>query len=37
MEKERMLSGLGTLGEVERMVLSSDVLAESWCFLDPFS
>jgi len=36
-EKERMLFGSGILDEVERMVLSSDALAGSWCFSDPFS
>jgi len=36
-EEERMLFGLGILDGVERMVLSSDALAGSWCFSDPFS
>ena len=36
-EKERMLFGSGILDEVERMALSSDALAGSWCFSDPFS
>jgi len=36
-EKEKMLVESGILDEVERMVLSSDALAGSWCFSDPFS
>ena len=36
-EEERMLFGSGILDEVERTVLSSDALARSWCFSDPFS
>jgi len=35
-EKEGMLFGSGILDEVERMVLSCDALAGSWCFSDPF-
>ena len=35
-EKERMLFRSGILDEVERMLLSSNALAGSWCFSDPF-
>ena len=36
-EKERMLFGSGIPDEVEKMVLSSNASAGSWCFSDPFS
>jgi len=35
-EKEMILPGLGTLDEVDNLVLSSGASTQSWCFWDPF-
>ena len=36
-EEERLIPRSEVLDEMDRMVLSSDALAGSWCFSDPFS